>query len=358
MSILERYAHRLPFVAEEFRCSMGEGRTPLLASRVIGKELGLDNLYFKSEHQNPTGSYKDRFLALELSLLRQSGARFVCGTSSGNTGSSLAAYSARYDMPCYLFVCEKTPSGKLLQMKAHGAKVFRVRNFCLSREVSTQVMNGLHKIAQQNGTRATISAFHFAPEGMQGVQTISYEIADQLELLGQRAAHVFAPGGGCGLYLAIARGFMDLKQSTRCHIVQPRLNDTVVSALCDGSDKARESETTTSISGLAVPQVIDGDAAIAAVRKTNGSGFLIEDEDARFWQRELLRKEGVWVEPAGAVALAGMAAAARDGVLSRDEPVVCVLTGHGFKDPVSAEAACDDEQPMIEAEDVENVLTN
>jgi threonine synthase len=356
MSIFTRYADRLPHVAPEFRCTLGEGSTPLLASRAIGPALGLDHLYFKCEHQNPTGSYKDRFLALELSLLRQSGATFVCGTSSGNTGSSLAAYAARYAMPCYLFVCEKTPSGKLLQMRAHGAHVFRVRDFCLSREVSTQVMNALQRIAMRNGTRATISAFHFAPEGMQGVQTISYEIADQLEVLGQQAAHVFTPGGGCGLFLAIARGFLDLAQSTRCHIVQPRLNDTVISALREGGNEARESQTTTSLSGLAVPQVIDGNDAIAAARRTNGNGFLIEDEDARFWQRELLQKEGVWVEPASAVSVAGLAQAVREGVLRREEPVVCVLTGHGFKDPVSAETACAEEHPMIAADDMERVL--
>src|SRR5688572_13323075 len=101
MSIFTRYAARLPSVGDEFRCTLGEGNTPLVRSRVIGPQLGLENLFFKCEHQNPTGSYKDRFLALELSLLRQSGAKFVCGTSSGNTGSSLAAFAARYQMPCF-----------------------------------------------------------------------------------------------------------------------------------------------------------------------------------------------------------------------------------------------------------------
>jgi threonine synthase len=294
---------------------------------------------------------------LELSLLRQNGAQFVCGTSSGNTGSSLAAYAARYELPCFLFVCEKTPSGKLLQMRAHGAQVFRVRDFCVSRAVSTQVMDGLRRIAVKHGTRAIISAFAFAPEGMQGVQTISYEIADQLDGFGQTAAHIFVPAGGCGLYLAVARGFLELQQSVRCHIVQPRLNDTVVSALRAGHDEARESPTTTTLSGLAVPQVIDGNDALAAARTTGGSGFLIEDDDARYWQRELLQKEGVWVEPAGAVSVAGLAQAVRERVLRRDEPTVCVLTGHGFKDPASAEASCAAEAPMIEAADLERVLS-
>jgi threonine synthase len=357
MSIFSRYSHLLPEVGQEFRCTLGEGSTPLLASRAIGPALGLENLSFKCEHQNPTGSYKDRFLALELSLLRQSGAKFVCGTSSGNTGSSLAAFAARYQMPCFLFVCERTPAGKLLQMRAHGARVFRVRNFCVSREVTVQVMEKLAHLAAQNHTRATISAFHYAPEGMKGVQTIAYEIADYLSKGGLEDAQVFAPGGGCGLYLAIARGFLELGATARVHIVQPRLNDTVVTALQEGSDQARNSSTTTMISGLAVPQIIDGHAAIQAARAVNGNGVLIEDEDALHWQKELLLKEGIWVEPAGAVSVAGMAKAIEKGLVDRQAPVVCVLTGHGFKDPASAQAACIEEQPMIEVDEMASVLS-
>ncbi len=355
MSILERYGARLPQVEKEFHCSLGEGNTPLLASRVIGPELGLKNLFFKCEHQNPSGSYKDRFVALELSILRQSGARYTVATSSGNTGSSLAAYAARYNVPCHLFVCEKTPSGKLLQMKAHGANVYRVRGFCLCRETSQRVMDDLYAITQRDNSRPAISAFSFAPEGMQGVSTIAFEIEEQLDAIGLQAGHVFTPGGGCGLYLAISRGFASGNTSPRVHLVQPRLNDTAVTAIREGRDAAMPSSTTTTISGLAVPQVLDGDAAIAAARQNGGSGFLIEDSDAFYWQQKMLREEGVWIEPAGAVSIAGLATAVREGAINTEEPVVCVLTGHGFKDPSSA-LPQDEPETMIEPGDIAGIL--
>lgn len=353
MSILGKYASRLPPVQPEFRCSMGEGNTPLLPSRVIGPELGLSQLYFKCEHQNPTGSYKDRYIALHLSLLRQAGATLTLGTSSGNTGSSLAAFSARYGLPCYLFVCERTPAGKLMQMRAHGAHVYRVKDFCITQEMTSATMHRLAELSSHFNTSATISAFRFSPEGMNGVKTLGYEIAEQIE-----AKHVFAPGGGCGLYVATARGLREASAATppRAHIVQPTTNDTVVTSLRAGSDRARPVNTTTRISGLAVQEVYDGHDAIAEAHATGGTGFLIEDEDAWTWQRELLLKEGVWVEPAGAVALAGLAVAVKEGVVKRDEPAVCILTGHGFKDPASALPPDQEENPMITYNDIEKVL--
>src|SRR5690606_36368982 len=164
-----------------------------------------------------------------------------------------------------------------LQMKAHGAHVHRVRGFCLQRETTESVMNRLNEIARAHGTRSATSAFVFAPEGMQGVGTIAFEIEEQLEVLGLQAQHVFIPAGGCGLHLAIARAFSQSRSTPRLHLVQPRLNDTVVSALRGGESRTRPSKTTTTISGLAVPQVLDGDAAIAAARNSGGGGFLIED---------------------------------------------------------------------------------
>lgn len=352
MSILARYATRLPPVREEFHCSLGEGNTPLVESRSIGPALGLKHLWFKCEHQNPTGSYKDRFIALELSLQRQANARLVMATSSGNTGSSLAAFAARYQIPCHLFVCERTPAGKLLQMRAHGARVYRVKDFCVTPEATADCMRQLQETAARLGTKTLISAFVFSPEGMRGVGTISCEIAEALH-----PAHVFVPGGGCGLHLAIARAFMeDRAHCPRVHLVQPRLNDTVVTPLREGAERGRSINTTTRISGLAIQAVYDGHDAIAAARATGGTGFLIEDEDAWHWQRELLLSEGIWVEPAGAVSVAGLAQAVREGAVKTEEPAVCILTGHGFKDPASAAQPIEREDPIIEIADIPKLL--
>ncbi len=351
MSILARYASRLPPVREEFHCTLGEGGTPLIESRALGRQLGLKKLFFKCEHQNPTGSYKDRFVALELSLLRQAGARVVIGHSSGNNGSSLAAYAARYGIACHLFVCERTPSGKFLQMRAHGAKVYRVKDFCVARESTEEIMLLLETTAKRLGTATVVSAFSSSPQGMCGVKTLSYEIAEQMQ-----PSHVFVPGGACGLYVGVARGFLETKSCPRVHLVQPELNDTVVTPLREGLNRARTLNTITRISGLVAPEIYDGHDAIEVARATKGSGFLVSDEDAWHWQRELLTKEGLWVEPAGAVSVAGLVAAVREGVVKSDETVVCVLSGHGFKDPASAVMAFEGEEPMIAVADIPKVL--
>ena len=118
--------------------SLGEGGTPLVRSVRIGPRNGLEALYFKLESCNPSGSYKDRFVAAQVCGMLAGGVRSCLATSSGNTGSSLAAYCARYGIRCTVIVNENAPVGKLAQMQAHGARVIRVPGFAASSEITTQ----------------------------------------------------------------------------------------------------------------------------------------------------------------------------------------------------------------------------
>jgi len=315
--------------------TLEEGGTPLIASTKLGPELGLRRLYFKFEGANPTGSYKDRFAAAAVSHLRNDGKTLCLGTSSGNTGAALAAYCARAGMGCVLAIVEGAPEGKLRQMLAYGAKLIRIRRFGSSPGVSAEVMGGLQKLAAELGAGLEISAFHFSPRGMAGVSTISFELA---ETLGTVRAHVFSPAGGGGLTLAVARGFETLAERRAwaghacVHCVQPEGNDTIASALREGAERARSVESRTAVSGLQVGGVLDGDHVIAACRRSGGQGQVVTDEAAWQWQTRLAREEGIFCEPAGAVALAGVAAAVKNGELGPDDPVVCLVTGSGFKD--------------------------
>jgi threonine synthase len=318
--------------------TLGEGGTPLIRSTRLGPELGLSQLWFKYEGANPSGSYKDRFAASAVSHLIRDGRKTCLGTSSGNTGAALAAYCARAGLPCFLAIVEGAPEGKLRQMLAHGAHLIRIRNFGSSPEVSGRVMEGLKGLAREMAAGLEISAYAFSPRGMAGVMTISFEIA---EVLGPAKVHVFSPAGGGGLTLAVARGFELLveRQGWRgrghVHCVQPEGNDTIATALRAGRDQARAVESRTAVSGLQVGGVLDGDHVIAACRRSGGQGHVITDAQAWEWQARLARDEGVFCEPAGAVALAGVAAAVGRGELPADEPVVCLVTGTGFKDEKS-----------------------
>lgn len=327
-----RFREWLPPVEPSFEISLGEGNTPLLRSRLIGPALGLDHLYFKLETANPSGSYKDRFAASAVANLLANEAKLCLGTSSGNTGSALAAYCAAAQLPCTLAIVDTAPGGKLQQMLAYGARLFKIRDFGLDPETTGQVMAGLSELAEQYRSQVQISAYAYSPLGMAGVQSISYELAEQLP---KGIAHVFSPSGGGGLTLAVARGFARTDASPAVHCVQPEGNNTIAGPLRDGKDSARATTSTTTISGLQVGSVLDGDQTLLACRTSGGTGYLVPDEEIYGWQRRMAREEGIFCEPAGAVALAGLAEARKKGEVHPDESCVCLVTGTGFKDEKS-----------------------
>ncbi len=324
----------------EARLSLGEGETPLLASQRIGPASGLYQLYLKVESGNPSGSYKDRFAAAAVSRMLAEGRAQCVATSSGNTGAALAAYCAVAGIACEIAIVETAPESKLRQMQALGARIFRVRGFGLDPEITKRTFEALRRRGERPDYALQISAYAFSPVGMAGVQSIAYEIAEQA---GDPVNHVFCPAGGGGLTLAVARGFQALCQdgrlaeSPRVECVQPAGNDTIAGRLRGGLERARTVTCTSAISGLQVPDVIDGDETLAACRASGGTGHVVEDAEVWEAQARLAREEGIFCEPAGATALAGALRAARQGEIAPDAVVVCLVTGSGFKDPPSVE---------------------
>lgn len=334
MSIWRWQKHWQPAVEESLRVTMGEGETPLLRSRVIGPEAGLENLYFKCEGANPSGSYKDRFATLAISQMRARGEHTCVATSSGNTGAALAAYCAAAGIRCWIAVVETAPEGKLLQMRAYGAEIERVPGFGLDAEVTRRTFEGLRERGTQPGHALQISAYAYSPLGMVGVESIGFELAEQM---GGAVDAVFCPAGGGGLTLAVALGMKKVGCSAAVHCVQPTGNDTIATPLRAGALSARAVAGSTQISGLQVASVIDGDAVIHECRASGGTGHVVEDAEVWALQKQLAREEGIFCEPAGAVALAGALKAAKAGELGRDAKVVCLVTGTGFKDMAAVE---------------------
>lgn len=329
-SLLEKYREFLPLGDVAEIVSLGEGNTPLVKSSNLN-----GNLFFKMEQLNPTGSFKDRFAAVETALIKQAGITTFIATSSGNTGSALAAFSAKHGLRCLLFVNEIAPVPKLKQMLVYGAEVFRVKNFGVTNELSAPIFQRLQDLAQESATRLVISAYKYSPDGMEGVKTIAYELIEQL---GETPDNVFVPVGGGGLLSGIWRGFNDLKSRNlieklpKINGVQPELNDTIVTPFLENSAKAREVNTTTSISGLAVQVDIDATLALQSVKNSNGFGISVSDEEIFQAQNQLAVKEGIYIEPAGATSVAGYLKAIEFGLISETEKSVCILTGHGLKD--------------------------
>nr|MBA3483114.1 pyridoxal-phosphate dependent enzyme [Pirellulales bacterium] len=272
---------------EEDQLSLGEGDTPLVTCRRLGPENGLRRLALKLEFANPTGSFKDRFAAAAVSHMVSRRQSLCVATSSGNTGSALAAYCAAAGIICKIAIVETAPAAKLLQMLAHGAELFRVRGFGVDPHVTEAAFAALSDLGASPDAALQISAFKYSPLGMAGVQTIAYELAEQAP----EVRHVFVPAGGGGLTLAIARGFQQLvssgqlNQSPAVHCVQPIGNDTIATPLRDGARKARTEHCSTAVTGLQVPSVIDGDLVIEACRASGGTGHCVSDDEVFETQR-------------------------------------------------------------------------
>lgn len=329
-----KWAGRLGDVPEEsHRLTLGEGATPLIRSRRIGPAMGLTKLYFKLESSNPTGSYKDRFAAAAISHLLALGKSRCLATSSGNTGAALAAACAVAGIPLHLAIVEPAPDDKLRQMLAYGARLRRIRGFGLDPDMTAEVFTRLRELGRSPGWSLEVSAYSVSPHGMRGVETIAHELDEELD---SRIDHVFLPSGGGGLCLAVARGFDHCQASPAIHCVQPEGNDTIAGPLRKGRDHGRRADPcTTKISGLQVPNLLDANQVIAACRSSGGNGHLVSDETIYELQGRLAREEGIFSEPAGAVALAGALQAVTHGEVDPGAKIVCVVTGSGFKDGAS-----------------------
>ena len=332
-----RFADRFSQTPAEHRITRGEGNTPLVRSMRLGPAVGLRNLWFKLESANPSGSYKDRFAAAAISDMRMHGDTHIVATSSGNTGAALAAYSAAAGMTCEIVVVETAPDDKLRQMRLYGARIYKVRGFGIDPSITSRVFDDVARKAAQPGRRLQISAYKYSPAGMAGVETISHELAT--ERPGIR--HVFCPAGGGGLTAAVAKGFQSARShggqsSPAVHCVQPVGNDTMATALATGRSDGIAVHCTSAISGLQVPGLIDASLTIAVCRSSGGTGFIVEDDFIWETQARLAREEGLFVEPAAAVSVAGALKALRDCRVQVDDEIVCILSGIGFKDAPSA----------------------
>ncbi len=348
-------------IPESARITLGEGHTPIVRSRRLGPSVGLPNLYFKLETSNPSGSYKDRFAVVAVADMLAQGKTRCVATSSGNTGAALAAYCAVAGIRCEIAIVEGAPIGKLRQMLAYGAHLYRVKGFGIDSKVSADVFECLQEQASQPDAAMQISAFHYSPVGMTGIHSVAHELAAQAP---QPWDHVFCMAGGGGLVLGTARGFEQLLERgsitklPKVECVQPAGNNTISGPLREGRDQAQTIECTSKISGLQVPTVIDGNEVIASCRRNGGNGHLVTDEFIWSVQKRLAREEGIFAEPAAATAVAGCLQAAANGELDPAAHVCCLITGFAFKDPASMEAMTSDmECPLVDVAELKSRMT-
>lgn len=326
--VLKRFAADLPEVGE-FVC-LGEGNTPLIALPTVARRLGLQSVAAKMETANPTGSYKDRVAALSLSLARSRQYRGWIATSSGNAGLAMAAYGARAGIPGFICLAGSVPQEKYLPLLAHGAGVVSVVRVLGSRrpEEKDEMFAQVRDAASRHELYLGVTAHAFNPEGMRGIDTLGYELAEQVPT----ATHVYVPVGGGGLLVAVARGLACRGLRPRIVACQSSGCAPVVRFLAGQIPAVTIERCASEISALQLTRPPDGGAAAAAVARSRGWGTAVDDEAILAAQRWLASIEGVFVEPASAATVAALLADVESGRLGRDSHPVLILTGAGWKD--------------------------
>lgn len=358
-----RFAEHLPTVSREATVTLGEGDTALLLADgpTLGEIHGTRGIevHMKAEYQNPTGSFKDRIAAVAASLVLDRGLGGVIGTSSGNGGAAMAAYGAKAGIPVLLFTSSGMPEGKLQQVLAHGTLVHVVERFGEGPSTTRNpVAETIAALAEEHAWLAFLTGANFAPEAMRGAETIAFELAEQ----NPDVDVVYAPVGGGGLLASIYRGYRRLAAGSgnaatmpRIVGVQPAGCPTIARAVA-GDLSAYRGAMDTTVSGLQVRTLFD-DEAVDAITTTSGHVVEVSDEEAWDAQRMLAHEEGVFVEPAGATAMAGLLADLVAGRLEDGAKVAVIASGAGHKDPSAlARLNADVVVPTVTVDDIAGIL--
>ena len=277
--------------------TLGEGHTPLLHAPRLSARFGVD-LWLKWEGANPTGSFKDRGMTVAVTRAVEDGAHTLVCASTGNTAASCAAYAARAGLRAVIVVVRGAAAGpKLSQVRAVGGEIVEVEGTFSDAFAHAEELGSQPGVVVVNSTN---------PHRIEGQKTAALEI---LEQLGGVPDMLTLPYGGGGNTRAYALGFGE--QLPRIHPVQ-------------SADRAR-----TVASAIRIVEPVHRTDAEAAVARSGGAIETVDDEQIVAARGLLGREEGLYCEPASAAGIAALDRSARAG-----ERVVCVVTGHGLKDPV------------------------
>ncbi|MDO4581747.1 MAG: threonine synthase [Bacillota bacterium] len=321
-----RYAELLP-VEQAPAGGLAVGDTPLYDMPRLAEEIGIAKLYIKDEGLNPTASMKDRASAMAVVKALEGGYDVIACSSTGNAASSLAGNAAAAGLKTYIFVPERAPQGKLTQLLLYGARVFAVRGdyqqtFRLSAEA-----------IEQYGWYNRNAAIN--PYLLEGKKTVALEIAEQLQWQVPDYVAV-AVGDGCTI-AGVYKGFADLLAVGIIDRI-PRLLAVQAEGCCPINTAYREQRPleaqpeNTLADSIAVGWPRNPDKALAAIRDSRGLTIEVSDEQILAAMRLLGRSCGIFGEPAGVAALAGLVKARQQQLIPADATVVHIVTGNGLKD--------------------------
>ncbi|MBP3961391.1 threonine synthase [Paenibacillus lignilyticus] len=321
LGLLETYKEFLPVNENTPMLTLQEGNTPLVRAENLSKELGL-NLFFKYEGLNPTGSFKDRGMVMAVAKAMEEGSTTIMCASTGNTSAAAAAYAARGGLNCIVLIPNNNIAlGKLAQAIIYGAKVIAINgNFDRALEIVREI-TAKHPITLVNSVN---------PYRIEGQKTAAFEVVDQLG--GEAPDYLAIPVGNAGNISAYWKGFKELHAHGKISSLPKMVGFEAEGAMAivKGEPIA---EPETIATAIRIGNPASWKTAVAAAEESQGQINYVTDEDILDAYKLIARREGIFAEPASAASIAGVLKLKREGQFKGGETVVCVLTGHGLKDP-------------------------
>lgn len=342
--VIHRYKEYLPVSEKTPVVTLNEGNTPLIyachLSEMVGKGV---QVYLKYEGVNPTGSFKDRGMTLAISKAIEEGAKAVICASTGNTSASAACYSARSKIKCVVLIPEGSIAlGKLAQAMIHGAMVLAVKgNFDdalkLVREISDK-----YPITLVNSLN---------PYRIEGQKTGSFEICDQLG--GEVPDYHFIPVGNAGNITAYWKGYKEYHERHMISKLPKMMGFQAAGAAPIVRGKIIDKPETIA-TAIKIGNPASWKMAEDARDESGGVIEMVSDEEILDAYKLLADKEGVFVEPASAASVAGLLKKSKERAIEHSSKIVCILTGHGLKDPDRAIASV--KKPKVIKADLKTVV--
>ena len=317
--LIERYRERLSLEPGDPVVTLNEGSTPLVEAPALSERVGA-RVLLKVEGANPTGSFKDRGMTVAVSRAKGAGAEAVICASTGNTAASAAAYAARAGLRGAVIVPEgQIAAGKLAQALIHGARVVALRgNF-------DDALRIVRELAERHPIELVNSV---NPYRIDGQKTAAFEVCDEL---GEAPDALAIPVGNAGNITAWWAGFREYDAAPTLHGFQAEGAAPLVHG-------APVEKPATVASAIRIGNPARWEEAMDAVTASRGRIAAVSDEQILDAYRLLASREGVFCEPASAASVAGLLAHGTPAPEGSPEPrtIVCVLTGHGLKDPDTA----------------------
>ena len=323
-------------VPEEYFPSIPVGNTPLWQPANLRAQLNLPSLFIKDDGANPTASFKDRASWLVSAFAKQHGIENIVLASTGNAGSSMAGIGAAAGQTVTLFLPASAPAAKLIQSQQYGANLVLVDgNYD---QAFAMAMEYCKEFGGMNRNTA------FNPMTIEGKKTVSIEVFRQLKSCPD---HVFVScGDGC-ILSGVYKGFKDLymagliEKVPKVWAVQSENSSTLSRAFRHPEHRFEQREATTLADSISVDMPASGYHALKQLKEFGGECVVVKDDDILNAQKQLADQAGLFSEPAGATAFAGLLAARTQ--IDDHDTVVVLSTGHGLKDPKTAAQGC---QPL------------